>query len=108
MDTRFSTGDIVFIPAKIASTKVEDGTAYYRIIKEMKPDEWIPEDVLISVKEQLIRIQTAKASVNIDCTELDEAKEKIKQLEEEIKTANSLLDELAAKEVTVRVSSVRT
>lgn len=49
----------------------------------------------------------AKVQVKIECAELDETISKIERLNELAKEASSIFDELAGKEIFIRVSSVR-
>lgn len=49
-----------------------------------------------------------KVSIKLDLSEVDEAVAKIKLLEDMLKEANSLLNELASRDVAIKVDTVRT
>ena len=108
MKTLFNTGDTVYIPVKIKMAMCkEDDEILYQIWNYPEEDELIPEEKCFTLN-QMVSHQRAKAMVHVDSDELDYAKEKILELEERIKEANSLLDELAEKNVSIKVTSIRT
>lgn len=103
METRFNTGDTVYIPATITNAIIKDNKVFYGI----KESDSIVDENICRTEDQVIHNQTTKISMNVESWELDETMKKIERLDELIKDANSLLDELASKSVTIKFSTIR-
>ena len=105
MKTIFNTGDTVYIPATITSAFSSDGKIYYHISES---DAAI-EEKLCRTADQTVQHQTAKTNVHLqaDDSEVDAAIRKIYVLEEALKKASSLIDELASKDLEIMVNMVK-
>lgn len=103
METRFNTGDTVFIPATITNAIIKDNKVFYRI----KESDSIVDENICRTEDQVIHNQTSKISIHVENRELDETMKKLERLGELIKAANSLMDELTSKSVTIKLSTIR-
>lgn len=100
METRFNTGDTVYIPATITNAIIKENKIFYGI----KESDSIVDENICRTEDQVIH---AKVSIHVESRELDETMKKLERLGELIKAANSLMDELTSKSVTIKLSTIR-
>lgn len=72
VETRFNTGDTVFIPATITNAIIKDNKVFYGI----KESDSIVDENICRTEDQVIHNQTAKISMNVENWELDETMKK--------------------------------
>ncbi|MBQ6722485.1 MAG: hypothetical protein IJQ88_10000 [Clostridia bacterium] len=104
MNTKFNTGEVVYIPATITEAFSKENKIYYRI----KESNHVIEEDICRTNEEIVDYQVAKAIVHLktDNSELYNAFQKAHQLEVELKKVSSLINELASKDLEIKVTPV--
>ena len=98
-DALFDIGDVVYIPAHIAGIrKAGDIFVYY-----ISESEFPVKESDCRTVDETISHQRAAVALHVDASELNEVKEQVDHFREQIDKANSILNELASKEIEIKV-----